>query len=96
MSAHRSGEGERTKGTSIGAMRMRAPLPADGAPHSYQGASPCLTQSSASFTADPPPKICSRANRCATRSGTKPPSCSIWSSVQKASCVSSDGEATVR
>ncbi len=37
VSAHRSVDGSRRYGTSIGAMRMSAPLPADRVPHWYHG-----------------------------------------------------------
>ena len=37
VSTQRSVDGARTYGTSIGAMRMSAPLPAERVPHSYHG-----------------------------------------------------------
>ena len=37
VSVHRSAEGLRTCGTTIGAIRINAPLPAEGCPHFHQG-----------------------------------------------------------
>jgi hypothetical protein len=96
VSAQRRRDGSRRCGTSIGAMRMSAPLPAEATPARCHGRSSNVNRATNCRTVLPMPKICREANSRATRSGTYPPSSSSRSSVQNANCVSSEGNPTRR